>query len=319
VEPLTVLLASPRGFCAGVERAIRAVEQARVRTAGPVFVRHEIVHNRRVIDALEQAGVSFVEELPEVPHGAVTVISAHGVAPSVYRDAERRGLPLVDATCPLVRRVHLEVRRHAREGRTVVAIGHAGHAEMKGICGQTAEPVLVVERLSDVPRLVVPDPEHIAYVAQTTLSVSDTRAIIAALKIRFPAIVGPDTRTICYATQNRQAALRAIAVRAERLVVCGARNSSNTNRLRELGEAENRPTLLLEDPRDLPRAFVENVSVLGVTAGASTPESIVQETIARLSRWRAVSVEEVAIARETVSFAPVDLSALDPLSETVTS
>jgi 4-hydroxy-3-methylbut-2-enyl diphosphate reductase len=316
VEPLTVLLASPRGFCAGVERAIRAVETVRSRTAGPVYVRHEIVHNRRVVETLRQAGVVFVEDLSEIPDGAVTVLSAHGVAREVYDEADLRRLPLVDATCPLVRRVHTEVRRHSREGRTVIVIGHAGHVEVHGICGQTEGRVLVVDSIADVARLTLPQPERVAYVTQTTLSVSDTREIIAALKARFPAIVGPDTKTICYATQNRQAALSAVAARAERLVVCGARNSSNTNRLRDLGEAANRPTVLVEEARELPRAFVDGISVLGLTAGASTPETIVQETIAQLAGWRTVSVEEVTVAEERVTFAPVDLGALDRLGET---
>ncbi|WP_343039429.1 4-hydroxy-3-methylbut-2-enyl diphosphate reductase [Microvirga makkahensis] len=245
---------------------MHAVEQVRARFAGAVFVRHQIVHNCQVIESLEQAGVTFVEDLSEIPDGAVTVLSAHGVARRIYEEARQRQLPVVDATCPLVQRVHMEVCRHARANRTVIIIGHAGHAEVKGIQGQVDSAVVVVGAVAEVAMLTVPDPGRVAYVTQTTLSVSDTREIIAALKARFPDIVGPDIRTICYATQNRQAALRMIAARAERIVVCGSGNSSNTNRLRELGEAQGRPTLLVEEANELPRSFIEGIRVLGITS-----------------------------------------------------
>ncbi len=307
---LTVLLAAPRGFCAGVERAIRAVEDALAASSRPVYVRHDIVHNGQVVRRLEERGAVFVEELSEMPDGAVAVFSAHGVPRGVEREAASRDLAVVDATCPLVRRVHLEGRRHAGAGREVVLIGHRGHVEVTGTLGQIDGTVHVVGTVAEAAALEVGDPERLAYVAQTTLSVDDTRDIIAALKARFPGIVGPDTRTICYATQNRQAAVRAVAARAERLIVCGSRNSSNTNRLREVAEGEGRPAILVERAEDLDPAFVDGVAVVGVTAGASAPESLVLEVLERLAGRRTLAVEEVRVTEETVRFAPVDLSGL---------
>jgi 4-hydroxy-3-methylbut-2-enyl diphosphate reductase len=232
--PLTVLLASPRSFCAGVERAIRAVEDALVRTGKPVYVRHEIVHNGRVVDELRRKGAVFVEELAQIPDGAVAIFSAHGVSRAVEREAAERGFSVLDATCPLVRRVHLEGQRHAKAGREVIVIGHRGHVEIEGTTGQIDGIVHMIDSVAEALTVPVADPERIAYITQTTLSVDDTREIIAALKARFPAIQGPDVKTICYATQNRQLAVRVIAQRAERIIVCGARNSSNTNRLCEV-------------------------------------------------------------------------------------
>ncbi len=309
---LTVLLASPRGFCAGVERAIQAVEDALVETRRPVYVRHEIVHNGQVVDALKQKGAVFVEELDEIPDGAVAIFSAHGVPRSVEREAARRDLAVVDATCPLVRRVHLEARRHAQAGRSVVIIGHRGHVEVEGTVGQVEGTVHVVGTVAEASSLVVLDPERLAYVTQTTLSVDDTRDIIETLKRRFPAIQGPDTKTICYATQNRQSAVRVLARRAERIIVCGARNSSNTARLREVAEAEGRPALLMASPADLTADFLADAQVVGLTAGASAPEEMVQAALARLAQWREVVVEEVKVMEESTRFAPVDLSALSP-------
>lgn len=309
-SPLTVLLAAPRGFCAGVERAIAAVEDALRETGRPVYVRHEIVHNGKVVADLKRKGAVFVDDVSEIPDEAVAIFSAHGVSRAVEREAAERGLAVLDATCPLVRRVHLEGRRHARAGRDVIVIGHRGHVEVEGTTGQIDGTVHVVESVEEAERLVVSDPERVAYVTQTTLSVDDTREIIAALKRRFPSIQGPDTRTICYATQNRQMAVRVIARRAERFIVCGARNSSNTNRLCEVAEREGRPALLMQDAEDLTLSFIDGVAVIGLTAGASAPEDLVQEALSRLAQWRRLSVEEVRVTHEGTQFAPVDLSRL---------
>jgi 4-hydroxy-3-methylbut-2-enyl diphosphate reductase len=308
--PLTILLASPRGFCAGVERAIQAVEDALRHTDKPVYVRHEIVHNGRVVDDLKRQGAVFVEEVSEIPDGAVAIFSAHGVSRAVEREAADRGLSVLDATCPLVRRVHLEGQRHARAGREVIVIGHRGHVEIEGTTGQIDGVVHVIQSVAEALAVPVGDPERIAYITQTTLSVDDTREIIAALKRRFPAIQGPDTKTICYATQNRQMAVRVIAQRADRIIVCGARNSSNTNRLREVAATEGRPALLLQDPKDLTLSFIDGAAVIGLTAGASAPEELVQEALARLAQWRHLTVEEVRVTHEGAQFAPVDLSRL---------
>ncbi|HZH53828.1 MAG TPA: 4-hydroxy-3-methylbut-2-enyl diphosphate reductase [Microvirga sp.] len=310
--PLTVLLPSPRGFCAGVERAIQAVEDALARTGRPVYVRHEIVHNGRVVDDLKRKGAVFVRELSEIPDGAVAIFSAHGVPEAVEREAAQRRLSVLDATCPLVRRVHLEGQRHARVGREVVVIGHRGHVEVEGTVGRIDGTVHVIGSVAEALVLHVGNPTHVAYVTQTTLSVDDTREIIAVLKARFPAIQGPDTKTICYATQNRQMAVRVISRRADRVIVCGARNSSNTNRLCEVAESEGRQALLMQDPRDLTLSFVDGVTVIGLTAGASAPESLVQEALVQLSRWRRVTVEEVRVTEEGTRFAPVDLSRILP-------
>jgi 4-hydroxy-3-methylbut-2-en-1-yl diphosphate reductase len=309
MKKLTVLLANPRGFCAGVERAVAAVEDLREATERTIHVRHEIIHNRRIVDGLAAKGVRFVDELDEIPDGGIAVFSAHGVSRAVEDEARRRGLDVVDATCPLVRRVHVEGRRHAQAGRQVVVIGHEDHVEVQGILGQIGGATHVVSTPGDVAGLRVSDETSLAYVTQTTLSVDDTREVIAALKARFPQIVGPDIKTICYATQNRQAAVRAIAQRAERSIVCGARNSSNTNRLRELATFLGRPALLVEEASEIPEDFAEGCEVIGVTAGASAPEVLVRETLDRLSRWRALEVEEVSVAEETTHFAPVPLDA----------
>jgi len=308
--PLKVLLAAPRGFCAGVERAVHAVEDALRQAERPVYVRHEIVHNGRVVNELKRQGATFVDEVSQIPDGAVAIFSAHGVSRAVEQEAERRKLAVLDATCPLVRRVHLEGQRHAKAGREVIVIGHRGHVEVEGTTGQIDGVVHVIESVEEVATLAVGDPERIAYITQTTLSVDDTRDIIAALKARFPAIQGPDVKTICYATQNRQLAVRVIAKRAERVIVCGARNSSNTNRLCEVAESEGRPSLLMQDPKDLTLSFIDGAAVIGLTAGASAPEELVQEALALLARWRRVTVEEVRVTQEGTQFASVSLSQL---------
>jgi 4-hydroxy-3-methylbut-2-en-1-yl diphosphate reductase len=307
---MKVILAQPRGFCAGVVRAIEIVERALEKYGPPVYVRHEIVHNGRVVDDLRRQGAVFVDEVSEIPDGAVAIFSAHGVSRAVEREAAERGLSVLDATCPLVRRVHLEGQRHARAGREVIVIGHRGHVEIEGTTGQIDGVVHVIENVAEALTVPVGDPERIAYITQTTLSVDDTREIIAALKRRFPAIQGPDTKTICYATQNRQMAVRVIAQRADRIIVCGARNSSNTNRLREVAATGGRPALLLQDPKDLTLSFIDGAAVIGLTAGASAPEELVQEALARLAQWRHLTVEEVRVTHEGAQFAPVDLSRL---------
>jgi 4-hydroxy-3-methylbut-2-enyl diphosphate reductase len=308
--PLTVLLAAPRGFCAGVERAIRAVEDALEHTAKPVYVRHEIVHNHRVVENLRRKGAIFVDDIAQIPAGAVAIFSAHGVSKAVEREARERGLTVLNATCPLVRRVHLEGQRHAKAGREVIVIGHRGHVEIEGTTGQIDGVVHVIENVAEALTVPVVNPERIAYITQTTLSVDDTREIIAALKSRFPAIRGPDINTICYATQNRQMAVRVIARRAERIIVCGASNSSNTNRLCEVAAHEGRPSLLMQDPKDLTLSFIDGAAVIGLTAGASAPEDLVREALTRLAQWRRLAVEEVRVTHEDAQFAPVDLSRL---------
>jgi 4-hydroxy-3-methylbut-2-enyl diphosphate reductase len=308
--PLTVLLARVRGFCAGVERAIAAVDQTLVANGGQTHVRHEIVHNPRVVDRLARNGARFVDDLAEVPEGAVVVFSAHGVAAAVEQEAERRGLRVVDATCPLVRRVHHEARRHARAGREVLVIGHRDHVEVEGTLGRIEGAAQVVETVEEARTLVPIDPERVAFVVQTTLSVDDARAVIAALRQRFPAIVGPDTRTICYATQNRQTAVRELARRARHIIVCGARNSSNSNRLRELAQALGTEAVLVEQANELDPAFLDGVARVGLTAGASTPEAVVRETLERMAGWRSLAVEEVGESEAGARFAPVDLGAI---------
>ncbi|MEO3471065.1 4-hydroxy-3-methylbut-2-enyl diphosphate reductase [Roseomonas sp. CAU 1739] len=299
---LRVLLAQPRGFCAGVQRAIAIVDMALDRHGPGVHVRHEIVHNRHVVESLARRGAVFVEELDAVPDGTVTIFSAHGVPRSVEQEAARRGLPVIDATCPLVSRVHLEGRRYAAEGRVVLLIGHAGHPEVIGSLGQITGRVLVVSDVLDVARLDLPRDTPVAFVTQTTLSVDDTRATIAAIRARFADVVGPETRDICYATQNRQAALRALAAEVDVLIVVGAANSSNSNRLREIGLDCGVPTHLVADATALRPEWFERAATVGVTAGASAPESLVQGVVAALSRWADLTVEEQPGIVEDVRF-----------------
>jgi 4-hydroxy-3-methylbut-2-enyl diphosphate reductase len=299
---LKVVLAQPRGFCAGVERAIDIVERALEKFGAPVYVRHEIVHNKYVVDTLRARGAVCVEEVDEVPVGAVTVFSAHGVARKVEEGALKRELDVIDATCPLVTKVHKEGRRYAQRGYDIVLIGHLGHPEVEGTLGQIPGTVHVLSEVEEVAGLNVADPDRVAFVTQTTLSVNDTRDVIAALRKRFPNIVGPDTRDICYATQNRQTAVIALAKQVDLLLVVGAYNSSNSNRLREIGENFDIPSYLIEDASMFDPAWLNGVATVGVTAGASAPETLVQETIARLRKYRTVSVETLDGVEENIHF-----------------
>ena len=298
---MRVLLAQPRGFCAGVERAIETVERALARHGAPVYVRHEIVHNRHVVDDLRAKGAVFVEELDEVPDDGVVIFSAHGVARSVESEAKRRGLAAIDATCPLVKKVHLEGQRYAAQGREIILIGHPGHPEIVGTLGQIPGPVHLVRAAADVASLRVSDPARLAYVSQTTLSVDETRETVDALRERFPEIVGPDTKDICYATQNRQMAVRALARMADAVIVVGAPNSSNSTRLRELAAAYA-PAHLLDDPRDLDWAWLDGVKTLGVTAGASAPEHLVEDLLDTIGARFPVERATLPGIEETVRF-----------------
>ena len=299
---IQVVLAQPRGFCAGVERAIEIVERALVKFGAPIYVRHEIVHNRHVVDDLRQRGAIFVDELDEVPPGAITVFSAHGVAKRVEDVARERSLPVIDATCPLVAKVHAEGRRYVAQGREVVLVGHAGHAEVDGTIGQIPGPVHLVQSVADVAGLEVTDPERLAYITQTTLSVDDTRSIIAALVARFPTIVGPDVRDICYATQNRQQSVHDLAKIVDLILVVGSKNSSNSNRLCEIGSELGKPSYLIDDAAGLVASWFDGVGRVGLTAGASAPETLVQGVIAGLRRFGEITVSTLAGVAEDVKF-----------------
>jgi 4-hydroxy-3-methylbut-2-enyl diphosphate reductase len=299
---MQVILAQPRGFCAGVIRAIEIVEAALAKFGAPVYVRHEIVHNRHVVDGLRAKGARFVEHLSEVPAGAITIFSAHGVAQRVQDEARDRSLNVLDATCPLVAKVHGQGKRYVMQGRVVILVGHAGHPEVEGTLGQIAGPVLLVQTELDVEALDLPPETPVAYITQTTLSVDDTRAVIAALKRRFKNIVGPDINDICYATQNRQSAVRALVGAIDLLLVVGARNSSNSNRLREIGVEAGVPSHLIADGSELDPAWLHGVSVVGLTAGASAPEKLVEDVIAALRRLGPVEVSVLPGVEEKVVF-----------------
>jgi 4-hydroxy-3-methylbut-2-en-1-yl diphosphate reductase len=299
---MRVVLAQPRGFCAGVERAIEIVERALKKYGPPIYVRHEIVHNRHVVEDLRTRGAVFVDELDEVPPGARTIFSAHGVAKQIEKLAAARDLPVIDATCPLVAKVHNEGRRYASQGREIVLVGHAGHAEVEGTIGQVPGKVHLVQTVDDVGRLEVADPDKLAYITQTTLSVDDTRHIIAALKARFPTIVGPDVRDICYATQNRQQAVRELARAVDVILVVGSRNSSNSNRLREIGQELGKPAYLIDDAEALQAGWFEGVASVGLTAGASAPETLVQGVIAGLRRFGEIEISTLTGVEENVRF-----------------
>jgi 4-hydroxy-3-methylbut-2-en-1-yl diphosphate reductase len=301
-KTIRVILAQPRGFCAGVERAIDIVERALVKFGPPIYVRHEIVHNRHVVEDLRARGAVFVDELDEVPEGAMTVFSAHGVARKVEQAAATRALPVIDATCPLVAKVHAEGRRYAGQGREIVLIGHAGHAEVEGTIGQIDGKVYLVQTVEDAAALEVAMPDKLSYITQTTLSVDDTRGIISALKARFPNIVGPDVRDICYATQNRQEAVHHLAELVDLILVVGSKNSSNSNRLREIGAELGRPSYLIDDAAHLQASWFDGIGTVGLTAGASAPEVLVQGVIDGLRQFGRVEIELLAGTPEDVKF-----------------
>ena len=301
-QKLEVWLASPRGFCAGVERAIEIVERALELYGPPVYVRHEIVHNKRVVETLRAKGAVFVEEVDDVPDGAVTIFSAHGVAEKVENEARRRGLPVIDATCPLVSKVHKEGQGHAKKNRQVILIGHEGHPEVEGTQGRIPGGVLLVTKPKDVAKLKVRNPDMLAYVTQTTLSVDETRDVIEALKQRFPNIIGPDVKDICYATQNRQQAVRELAEHVDLLLVVGAPNSSNSNRLREIGSELGIPSYLIDDAENLDPSWLDDVKIVGVSAGASAPEELIQEVIERLGDFGDVVLKKLDGVEENITF-----------------
>ncbi len=299
---MDILLANPRGFCAGVERAIAIVERALELFGAPIYVRHEVVHNRFVVDSLKAKGAVFVEELDEVPDGATVIFSAHGVSRAVRAEADRRGLKVFDATCPLVTKVHLEVERHCKQGREIVMIGHKGHPEVEGTMGQSDCGMYLVENAADVVALQVRDPEKLAYVTQTTLSVDDASTIVAALKQRFPAIVGPKKDDICYATQNRQDAIKQLAGRCEVIVVVGSKNSSNSNRLREVAEQTGARAYLVDRAGEIDPAWFADGRSVGVSAGASAPESLVVEVVRAIASITGGGMPETVRDEEGVSF-----------------
>ncbi|MFL9582647.1 4-hydroxy-3-methylbut-2-enyl diphosphate reductase [Stenotrophomonas sp. AB1(2024)] len=305
---MDVLLANPRGFCAGVDRAIEIVKRAIETLGAPIYVRHEVVHNRFVVDDLKRRGAIFVEELDEVPDGNTVIFSAHGVSQAVRQEAERRGLKVFDATCPLVTKVHLEVARHCRAGRDVVLIGHAGHPEVEGTMGQWsrergAGKIYLVEDVDDVATLVLDQPENFAYTTQTTLSVDDTRGIIEALRVRFPAMQGPKNDDICYATQNRQDAVRDLAKRCDLVLVVGSPNSSNSNRLSELARRDGVESYLIDGADEIDPAWVLGKKHIGLTAGASAPQVLVDGVIERLKELGATGIGELEGEPESMVFA----------------
>jgi len=299
---MDVLLANPRGFCAGVDRAIAIVEQALAQFGAPIYVRHEVVHNKFVVDDLRRKGAVFVDELDDVPAGATVVFSAHGVSKAVRAEADARGLTVFDATCPLVTKVHVELVKMHDQGREIVMIGHAGHPEVEGTMGQCEGGVQLVESVADVARLVVRDPERLAYVTQTTLSVDDAAAVVEALKARFPSIVGPKRDDICYATQNRQDAVKVLTASVDVMIVVGSPNSSNSNRLREVASHRGIPAYMVDRADELDPAWIAGKSRVGVSAGASAPEILVTQVIERLRALGAARVEELHGVVERIVF-----------------
>ncbi|UTD26413.1 4-hydroxy-3-methylbut-2-enyl diphosphate reductase [Bradyrhizobium sp. WD16] len=310
-----VVLAQPRGFCAGVVRAIEIVERALEKYGPPVYVRHEIVHNKYVVESLKAKGAVFVEDLYEVPANAVTVFSAHGVARRVEDEAAARGLPVLDATCPLVTKVHNQGKRYVSKGRSLILIGHEGHPEVVGTMGQIDGPVILVQNVDEVAKLDLPAETPLAYITQTTLSVDDTKDIIAALEARFPDIQGPDTRDICYATQNRQSAVRDLGKVVDLILVVGATNSSNSNRLREIGTEAGIPSYLVADGSEVNPDWLKDVRTIGITAGASAPEVLVDDVIEALRRIAPVTVSLLPGREENIEFRlPVELTRPSPVS-----
>ncbi len=299
---MQVYLANPRGFCAGVDRAIEIVERALEMFGAPIYVRHEVVHNRFVVEDLRTKGAVFIDDLDQVPSGATVIFSAHGVSRAVRDAAAQRGLRIFDATCPLVTKVHMEVIRHRGNGTECILIGHAGHPEVEGTLGQAGDGMYLVESVEDVARLRVKDETDLAYVTQTTLSVDDTTRIVNALRARFPNIKGPKKDDICYATQNRQDAVKNLSKSVDVMLVVGSRNSSNSNRLREVAEGQGVRGYMIDGPQDIQREWLEGVERVGLTAGASAPEQLVQQVVARLREWSAEIVEEQKGKTENISF-----------------
>jgi 4-hydroxy-3-methylbut-2-enyl diphosphate reductase len=299
---MKIILAQPRGFCAGVVRAIEIVERALAAREGPVYVRHEIVHNRYVVDGLKTKGARFVEEVSDIPSDAVAIFSAHGVSRAVEDSAAARKLNVIDATCPLVTKVHNQGQRYSAQGRTVILIGHAGHAEVEGTLGRITGPIHLVETREDVFNLDIPDDTPVAYITQTTLSVDDTRQTIEAVKARFSDCVGPETRDICYATQNRQTAVRDLCRHVEVLLVVGSANSSNSNRLREIGEECGIPSYLVADGREIEPGWLAGKETIGITAGASAPDVLVDDVIGALAKLGPVEIKALQGVEENVTF-----------------
>ncbi|SMF94509.1 4-hydroxy-3-methylbut-2-enyl diphosphate reductase [Methylomagnum ishizawai] len=302
---MEIILANPRGFCAGVDRAIEIVERGIEVFGAPLYVRHEVVHNTHVVDGLRQRGAVFVEELAEVPENSTVIFSAHGVSKAIQEEAKERGLQVFDATCPLVTKVHIEVHHHAHAGREIIFIGHAGHPEVEGTMGQYDNPeggIYLVESPADVADLQVKNPDNLAYVTQTTLSLDDTQAVVDTLKTRFPNINGPKKDDICYATQNRQDAVKKLAGRCDVILVVGSPNSSNSNRLREIAEKLGKAAYLIDDAEELQREWVEGANAIGVTAGASAPENLVTQVVAKLKEWGGIAVTENRGIEEKVVF-----------------
>jgi 4-hydroxy-3-methylbut-2-enyl diphosphate reductase len=299
-----LILARPRGFCAGVDRAIDVVQIALELFPGPVYVRKEIVHNRYVIESLARRGAIFVDELDEVPDGAVVIFSAHGVSPEVRRQAAFKSLQVIDATCPLVTKVHLEAARYAKEGLSIILVGHAGHEEVAGTMGEAPESIQLVGTMEEAERVQVPDPERVGVITQTTLGVEDANVIISVLRRRFPKLITPSSGDICYATQNRQTAVKMIGADAQLVLVLGSPNSSNSRRLREVAEATGARAFLIDDASEIQAAWLEGVTCAAITAGASAPENLVQEVVDFFEELGVKEIEEVEIVQEKVTFVP---------------
>ena len=317
-NPIDVFLAQPRGFCAGVDRAIAIVEEALRIHGAPVYVRHEIVHNKRVISMLEDKGAIFVEEVEDIPDGAITIFSAHGISSKVENDAIARSLPVIDATCPLVSKVHAEGRKHRENGCEVILIGHKGHPEVEGTMGRINGTVYLVSNITDAKTILVENPNKLAYVTQTTLSVDDTRDIILELERRFPKITGPDVKDICYATQNRQSAVRKLTQQVDLLIVLGASNSSNSNRLKEIGIELGVPSYLIDEADQMEPCWLNGVSKIGITAGASAPEELVEELIENLRAIREINLKTFGDTIEDVIFKlPKELTELSSQTQEI--